>query len=311
MSTSGPWGPYKARDVAMDVPAPLDGAGAPHQGALVSTPSGDWHYMAFIDAYPGGRIPVLAPITWDNEGWPHVVLDGDGGWGKNYPAPVTTTKTVNPVGPYFEAFPWQSRLNPRWEWNHNPDNEAWGLGPDGLTLRTATVCEGLYGASNTLTQRIIGPKSRGTFRLDVSGMFQGDQAGVCAIRDESAYIGIHKDNGAAKLVYVDGISMDPKQNFATVSNGAVRAEGPVIAGNDLWLRAEADITPAFTGETQIRYVTFWYSTDGESFTQLGPNFPMNNEWPFYMGYRFGVFNWATEQLGGSLLVKEFSLEMVG
>ena len=28
--------------------------------------------MAFVDAYPGGRVPALAPITWSADGWPVV-----------------------------------------------------------------------------------------------------------------------------------------------------------------------------------------------------------------------------------------------
>lgn len=184
-STSGPWGPYEIREVIAQMKAPVEGAGAPHQGGLVFTEDGDWLYIAFIDVYPGGRIPVLAPIEWDAEGWPQVVTDADGGWGVNYPAPIQTTKTVEGSGAYVDKFEGDT-LGPRWEWNHNPDNDAWSLGPDGLVLHTATVCEELYGASNTLTQRILGPKSQGTFRLDISGMIDGDQAGVTTLRQDSA-----------------------------------------------------------------------------------------------------------------------------
>ncbi|KAK1851056.1 ricin b lectin [Colletotrichum chrysophilum] len=310
-STSGPWGPYEIREVIAQMKAPVEGAGAPHQGGLVSTEVGDWLYMAFIDVYPGGRIPVLAPIEWDAEGWLQVVTDADGGWGVNYPAPIQTTKTVEGSGAYIDKFE-GTTLGPRWEWNHNPDNDAWSLGPDGLVLNTATVCEGLYEASNTLTQRILGPKSQGTFRLDISGMIDGDQAGVTALRQDSAYIGIHKTDGVAQLVYVDGISMHSEQDWLTTSNGYVRAEGPMIEGADLWLRIKADITPSVLRDSSNipRYASFWYSVDGQSFEQLGPEYALNAEWYFFMGYRFGVFNWAKKNLGGSLVVKEFALEML-
>ncbi|EQB56055.1 glycosyl hydrolase family 43 [Colletotrichum gloeosporioides Cg-14] len=310
-STSGPWGPYEIKEVIAQMKAPVEGAGAPHQGGLISTENGDWLYMAFIDVYPGGRIPVLAPIEWDAEGWPQVVTDADGGWGVNYPAPIQTTKTVEGSGAYVDKFEGDI-LGPRWEWNHNPDNDAWSLSPDGLVLNTATVCEGLYGASNTLTQRILGPKSQGTFRLDISGMIDGDQAGVTALRQDSAYIGIHKTDGVAQLVYVDGISMDSEQDWLTTSNGYVKAEGPVIEGADLWLRIKADITPSVLGDSSSipRYASFWYSVDGQNFEPLGPEYALNPEWYFFMGYRFGVFNWAKKNLGGSLLVKEFALEML-
>ena len=50
------------------ISAPVSGAGVPHQGGIVETQNGDWYYMAFIDAYPGGRMPVLAKgarFLWD------------------------------------------------------------------------------------------------------------------------------------------------------------------------------------------------------------------------------------------------------
>ncbi|KAF4781154.1 glycosyl hydrolase family 43 [Colletotrichum scovillei] len=311
-STSGPWGPYEIRQVIAQMKAPVEGAGAPHQGGLVSTEDGRWYYMAFIDVYPGGRAPVLAPVEFDAEGWPSVVTDANGGWGAEYAMPVTTSKTVQGVGSYVDKFEGDA-LNPRWEWNHNPDNDAWSLGPDGLTLHTATVCEGLYGAANTLTQRIIGPRSQATFRLDISGMVDGDQAGVAALRQLSAYVGIHKVDGASKLVYVDEISMvvrDSLTDWVTTSNGYVKAEGPTISGGDLWLRIKADISPPVAGSSAWPNATFWFSTDGDNFEQLGPVYELNNEWFFFMGYRFSVFNWAKTRLGGSILVREFELEVL-
>ncbi|MGW7729351.1 glycoside hydrolase 43 family protein, partial [Streptomyces canus] len=87
-STSGPFGPYEMREVLLNLPGPIPGGGIPHQGALVDTPNGDWYYMGFIDAYPGGRVPALAPVTWNAEGWPELQLV-DGAWGETYPYPVT------------------------------------------------------------------------------------------------------------------------------------------------------------------------------------------------------------------------------
>ena len=34
---------------------------------------------------------------------------------------------------------------------------------------------------------------------------------------------------------------------------------------------------------------------------------MNNAWQFFMGYRFGIFNYATQSLGGSVGVASFQL----
>ncbi|XPS74739.1 hypothetical protein M3J09_006852 [Ascochyta lentis] len=109
---------------------------------------------------------------------------------------------------------------------------------------------------------------------------------------------------------VDELSLGT--DWVTNSTGTVAATGPVLATevNEVWLRIEADITPAFSGTTAVRAATFWYSTDGEAFTQLGEPFRMVKTWEFFTGYRFGVFNFATKDLGGKVTVKSFDLALL-
>lgn len=306
LKSNSPWGPYEKQVLVANIAGPLTSAGAAHQGGIVSTKDNKWYYVAFMDSYPGGRIPVAAPITWTSDGWPQLVKDGSS-WGKSYPFPVQTSKTVpSPVGTdEFQG----SSLSHEWEWNHNPDNSKWKLGDGALLLQTATVTNDLFTARNTLTHRIIGPKSSGTFRLDISQMKDGDRAGAALFRDVAAYIGIHKDGTAAKLVMVNNLNLD--SSWATKSTGTVAATGPTLADDakDIWLRVQADITPAF-GTSTNRTTTFWYSTDGEKYTQLGSAFPMTNTWQFFTGYRYAVFNFATKALGGQVAVRSFTMEKV-
>ena len=122
---------------------------------MVQTQNGDWYYMAFVDAYPGGRVPVLAPITWTSDGWPRITTV-NGGWGVNYPmpnlpAPPRQVKPMTGVDTFDGT-----KLGPQWEWNHNPDTTKYSVN-NGLRLSTATVTNDLYNARNTLTHRIQGP----------------------------------------------------------------------------------------------------------------------------------------------------------
>ena len=297
------WGPYERRSLVESISGPIPNAGFAHQGGIVSTKSGQWYYVAFMDSYPGGRIPVVAPISWTQDGWPEVVRVNNA-WGKTYPMPVQTTKTV-PSSGGLDTFQGSSLSN-EWEWNHNPDNSAWSLN-NGLELRSATVTNDLFSARNTLTRRIPGPKSAGTFRIDISGLKDGDRAGAVLFRDVAAYIGIHKSGSASSLVMVNNLNLGT--NWVTTSTGTVAATGPTLAGTtkEVWLRIKADITPAF-GTSTVRTTTFEYSLDGTSFTQLGKPFSMTNTWEFFTGYRFGVFNFATKALGGRINVKSFNLE---
>jgi hypothetical protein len=40
---------------------------------------------------------------------------------------------------------------------------------------------------------------------------------------------------------------------------------------------------------------------------LGSSFTLNNQWRFFTGYRFGIFNYATQALGDAVTVRRFDL----
>ncbi len=293
-STNGPFGPYEQRQVLLNMPGPISGGGVPHQGGLVQTQNGAWYYMAFTDAYPGGRMPTLAPITWTADGWPQVQTV-NGSWGVNYANPLP----LRPVKPLTGTDTFGgTTLGVQYEWNHNPDNSRWSVN-NGLRLQTASVTNDLYRARNTLTHRIQGPTSTGTIELDYSTMRDGDRAGLAMLRDTSAWIGVKRDNGTVRVAMTNGLTMGTDWN--TTGTGTEIASAPVSGGR-IWLRANADIRPG-----SGRQARFSYSTDGVTFTPLGNALTLNNAWQFFMGYRFGIFNYATQSLGGAVTVRQFSL----
>ncbi|MFC4901683.1 family 43 glycosylhydrolase [Streptosporangium amethystogenes subsp. fukuiense] len=296
LRSTSPFGPYEMRQVLLNMPGPISGGGVPHQGGLVQTQNGAWYYMSFVDAYPGGRVPALAPITWTGDGWP-TIQTVNGGWGVNYPKPnIQTSKTVRSmIG--SETFT-SSTLGHQWEWNHNPDNTRWSTG-NGLRLQTATVTGDLYNARNTLTHRIQGPSSTATIELDYSQMANGDRSGLAMLRDQSAWIGLKRDNGTTRVVMTNGLTMN--SSWQTTGTGTEAASANVSGGR-IWLRVNADIRPG-----SGRQARFSYSTDGTNFTSFGPAFTLNNAWQFFMGYRFGIFNHATQSLGGAVTVRRFDL----
>ncbi len=189
-------------------------------------------------------------------------------------------------------------LGPQWEWNHNPDTTKYSVN-NGLSLSTATVTNDLYNARNTLTHRIQGPSSTATVALDVTSMRDGDRSGLAMLRDSSAWIGIKRDSGRNRVVMVNGLTMDG--NWNTTGTGTEVASAN-LTGNRIWLRANADIRPG-----SGRQARFSYSTDGVNFTSLGSGFTLKSDWQFFMGYRFGIFNHATQALGGSVAVSRFEL----
>jgi len=271
--------------------------GVPHQGGIVQTAKGDWCYMASIDAYPGGRVPVLAPLTWDADGWPHVTMD-DNTWAKTYPLPVPDAPK-HPIPPLIGTDRFRTTsLSPAWEWNHNPDNAKWSSG-HGLTLQTATVTDDLYSARNTLTHRILGPSSSATIEIDVAEMKDGDRSGLAMLRDTSAWAGVARDGNKYSVVMRNNINMDRKWN--TVDKGKDAATAP-LTGRKLWLRVAADVHPG-----PDRTANFSYSVNDKTFTPIGPPFTLNNRWHFFMGYRYAIFNYATQSLGGRVKIASFTM----
>ena len=301
LQATSPFGTYTTKPLVKSIAAPVSGAGNPHQGGLVDTPAGKWYYMAFIDNYPGGRTPVLAPVTWGSDGFPTITAV-NGGWGATYDYPVTQHTVASPVG--TDSFSGTS-LSHQWEWNHNPDTSAFSVN-NGLTLKTATVTTDLYKARNTLTHRIIGPASVATILLNYSAMKSGDRAGLAMFRDQSAWIGIINNSGTFRLSVQAGINQD-QSTWATTSTGSETAGlNLALGGTQIWLRVEANISPG-TG----KQAKFSYSTDGNTFTSFGAAFTMTNDWHYFIGYRFGIFNFATSSLGGSVGVKCFDMNFSG
>ncbi|SPO01754.1 related to xylosidase/glycosyl hydrolase [Cephalotrichum gorgonifer] len=294
--SESPWGPYESKPLVENVASPIAGGGSPHQGSLIEATTGDWYYMSFTWAYPAGRIPVLAPITWGEDGYPIFVSDEAGGWGVTYPMP----HEAHPLGEWTGTDTFEgTKLGVDWEWNHNPDESKYSV-KDGLTLFTATVTEDLYAARNTLTHRTHGEFANGTIEVDFTDMADGDYFGIAAFRDRTAFIGVFRDGDAYFMRTVHGLTQD-EETWETVDVGTVVEEAEIL-DKKIWLRASLDVRASGSKEA-----TFHYSLDGERFRQFGTEpYIMGTNWAIFMGYRFGIFNFATKELGGSVRVVAFT-----
>lgn len=58
------------------------------QGGVVQTVDGDWYSMLFQDSGAVGRVPVLVPFVWDEDGWPEYDLDENGNVKASYAMPA-------------------------------------------------------------------------------------------------------------------------------------------------------------------------------------------------------------------------------
>jgi beta-xylosidase len=247
------------------------------QGGLVNTPDGAWYAYLFRDFGAVGRVPYMVPVQWQ-DGWP--VL------GVYHQAPDTVALPAGKgLSPGIVA---SDEFGPRkgapalplvWQWNHNPVNSLWSLSrrPGYLRLSTGRVDTSLLLARNTLTQRTVGPGCSGATAIDVAHMKEGDKAGLLLLQKKYGWVGVSMSGG--------------KKYIVMVHEGST-ADSVVLSQKTVYLRADCD----FRRRADKAY--FYYSLDGNTWTPIGAALKMEYTLPHFMGYRYGLFNYATKTPGG-------------
>lgn len=262
-------GPYAGRILFQD-------AGVA-QGGMVDTPDGKWYAYLFQDHGAVGRIPYLVPMRWE-DGWPVVGEKGKLPESLDIPAGGSTVSGIVAA----DEFKGKS-LPLAWQWNHNPDDRFWSLSarPGWLRLTTGRVDETVIQARNTLTQRTFGSECFGMTALDVSGMKDGDRAGLIALQNRYAYVGVKMEGGAKSIVMVANEGTSP-----------VEVASIPLSANRVFLRMACDF------RNQADSVSFEYSLDGRAWTSIGKLHKLRYDLVHFMGCRFGLFNYATKEAGG-------------
>lgn len=192
-------GPYEWRTVLEQGSTAVQG---PHQGGWVETPSGEGWFAHFNSTGAFGRIVHLQPVKWVDD-WP---VMGDPLPNGTSGQPVGTYKAPD-VGDRPERYRLQDSdefgeavLGHQWEWNHNPDNSNWSLTDrPGFMRLYAMGAEHLVTARNTLTQVLQGPRSHVTARIDVSGMIDGQRAGLSMFGVRPSWIGLVRERGKTRV----------------------------------------------------------------------------------------------------------------
>jgi beta-xylosidase len=266
-------GPYEGKVALQDLGVA--------QGGLISTPKGEWYSYLFRDYGAVGRIPYLVPVKWQ-DGWP--VLGVDGKVPETLDLPANKSLIPGIVAPdEFTRKKGERALPLVWQWNHNPNNNLWSVSDRKgfLRLKTGRIDTSFLLARNTLTQRTIGPVCSGSTMLDVSNMKDGDFAGLCLLQKNYAVVGVRVEGNNKSIVMVN-------------ATGGTPVEAQVIPLNQktIYLKAECD----FTNKKDV--ADFFYSLDGKTWKLIGTQLRMAYTIPHFMGYRFGLFNYATKNVGG-------------
>lgn len=309
-SLTGPW------EKKVIIEAPFEEYGGAGQGCIVNGNSnlGDldndddesnWWALMFLDRGGIGRVPCLLPCTWV-DGWPMLgeYVGGDKLDKTSYRIPHNPSAPAQDYSGIVGSDDFSSaQLGLYWQWNHNPIDKAWSLTdrPGCLRMATSRICQNLFVAPNTLTQRMT-EQCTGEVCIDITRMQDGDHCGLAAFNGDSGILSIVMENGRKMLVLTEE-NMVLKQPRDIDSIKVKELERVVLKKNQkrIWLRASGD----FVHRKDV--ATFAYSLDGKTWI----NYPHEIKVPFdytrfFMGTKFALFNYATKKIGGYIDVEYFN-----
>ena len=150
---------------------------------------------------------------------------------------------------------------------------------------------------------MTGPRSTATIKMDISHMKDGDHAGFAAFNGHSGVLDIVRTGKRYELSMSRQVVHLRDSDKAVTKVDIEEKARITLNQKTIWLRIEAD----FTNHQDC--ATFYYSTDGKTFRQLGSDFRMQFDYRrFFMGTRFAIFNYATKTLGGYIDVDYYHLK---
>ncbi len=270
-SLDGPWETHQLNHVNKKIDQ------EPNQGGLIQLTDGTWWFLTHQGTGDWqGRAMCLLPVTWIYN-WPIIGTPGPDKvgtmvWSAAKPIagqPLTAPQTS-------DAFD-KPTLSPQWEWNYQPRADKWSLTerPGFLRLHAFAPLkpDDLLKAGNTLTQRVFRTnKNEVTVKLDLAGMADGQQAGLCHLARAWAAFGISQSGSTRTL---------------TLNRAGKISQGPELAATTLYLRTSWNLD----GDSQ-----FSFSIDGVTFTPFGPTIPLT--WSYYRGDRLGLYSYNNKADAG-------------
>ena len=249
------------------------------QGAIVDTPDGDWYAILFQDSGAVGRLPVLMPVTWEND-FPVFGVNGE----------IPEKFTIKSTRPGYEYRPlvenddFKGDLKPCWQYNHEPDLSLVVHDRENgrITITTDKVCSDLTQAKNTLTQRMAFPGAAAEVTVDGSGLREGDFAGLGVLQGNYAFVGLTRKDGRLYLTVRDREGDEAKREPVMI---AMEQESVTIK-----LAADFD---------HMKDTASFYYRCGWRMKQIDATSKLCFRLDHFTGARFALTVFSTKEAGGS------------
>jgi beta-xylosidase len=271
------YGPYERKVVMEQGSTPING---PHQGAWVTTQTGEDWFLHFQDKEAYGRIVHLQPMKWVND-WPVIGMDKDGD-GKG--EPVLRYKKPNVGKTYPVQTPPDSdefngnSLGLQWQWMANPKATWAFLNPAKGTLRLFSdklpdSAKNLWQAPNVLLQKFPAEEFRVTTKLDFTPnpRLENEKAGLVVMGFSYAGLALKSKKDGIYLVHT--VCKDAEKGKSEKETTITKLTSPTA-----YLRVSV------TKEAKCR---FSYSLDGKTFVNASDEFTA--EVGRWKGAKVGLF----------------------
>ncbi|HXR82942.1 MAG TPA: glycoside hydrolase 43 family protein [Hanamia sp.] len=271
------YGPYERKVVMDQGSTKING---PHQGAWVTTQTGEDWFLHFQDKGAYGRVVHLQPMKWIND-WPVIGIDKNGD-GKGEPVLIYRKPNVGktyPIQTPVESDEFnESTLGLQWQWMANPQPNWYYLNSANGSLRLYAQkipdsTNNLWDVPNVLLQKLPADE----FMITTKMNFQPDEktenekAGLTVMG--LSYSSLYLKNIKGKIFLVYGLCKDAfkgieesEQVISEVKNGII------------YLRVKV------SGNAECQYS---YSLDGNTFTNIDEKFTA--EKGRWIGAKVGIF----------------------
>jgi beta-xylosidase len=280
------YGPYERRIVMDQGKSPING---PHQGAWVTTQTGEDWFLHFQDKEAYGRVVHLQPMKWIND-WPVIGIDKDGD-GKG--EPVLTYKKPNVGKTYPIQTPPDSdefngtTIGLQWQWMANPKG-TWAFmntakGALRLFSDKADSAKNLWGYPNVLLQKFPADEFMVTTKMTFTPntKLENEKAGLVIMGFSYASIALKSSKENINLVYT--ICKDAEKGKTETEKVITKMTSPTV-----YFRVKV------TNGGKCR---FSYSLDGNNFAQVGDEFTA--EVGRWIGAKVGLFCTRQTQINDS------------
>ncbi|HOP00296.1 MAG TPA: glycoside hydrolase 43 family protein [Bacteroidales bacterium] len=268
-------GPYEHRTVMAQGKTNING---PHQGAWVTTVTGEDWFIHFQDKGAYGRVVHLNPVVWKND-WPVIGSDKDGdGCGE----PVTTFRKPDvgktyplmnpPVSDEFDA----PVTGLQWQW-HGNDQITWGFPSGNLgfyRLNCIPVPEGyknLWDIPNLFLQKFPAEEFTAECRLTFNAIHDNERSGLVIMGGDYACVALSRENGRMMLSYTSC-------SAAEKGSEEVTSEKVPFNGSTVYIRVSV---------SREAVCSFSYSSDGKKYT--GFSSPFTAKPGKWKGAKIGFF----------------------